>query len=324
MRLIDVDALGDALDYRDLVEALREGHKAGIDAFERSLISEGAGSAANHLLTLPAWRYGDLLGAKLVTVFPANSPPVPTIQTVYVLFSGRNGTPLASMSGAAFTLRKTAADSALGADFLARPDVRRMLMVGAGNQAPHQIRAHCAVRPSIARVEVWNRTPEKARALPGTLVIDGVEIAAAADLESAARQADLICCATGATTSLIRGEWLKPGTHLDLVGGFTPQMREADDEAIRRARVFVDSRWFTVDYCGDLTQPIASGVLAAADVAGDLFELASGRRPGRRSAEEITLFKNAGGGHLDLMTAGFIWRRVAARASGPSPGSANR
>src|SRR5262249_51106061 len=123
MRLIDVDAMREAFADRDLVEALRRGHRAGVDTVERSLISEGAGPAANHLLVPPAWRCGDVLGAKLVTVFPANPPPVPTIQTVYILFSGRDGTPLAALSGAEFTLRKTAADSALGADFLARRDM---------------------------------------------------------------------------------------------------------------------------------------------------------------------------------------------------------
>ena len=310
MRLIDVDAMREAFADRDLVEALRRGHRAGVDTVERSLISEGAGPAANHLLALPAWRYGDVLGAKLVTVFPANPPPVPTIQTVYILFSGRDGTPLAALCGAEFTLRKTAADSALGADFLARRDVGRMLMVGAGNQAPYHIRAHCAMRPGIREVEVWNRTHEKAERLASSLAIAGVAVAATRDLEAAARRAELICCATSATLPLVQGAWLKPGTHLDLVGGFTPEMREVDDAAIRRARIFVDSRWFTVEHCGDLTQPIAAGLIAAADIAGDLFELCAGRRPGRQSAEEITIFKNGGGGHLDLMTARFLWERA--------------
>ena len=310
MRLIDVDAMREAFADRDLVEALRRGHRARVDTVERSLISEGAGPAANHLLVLPAWRYGDVLGAKLVTVFPANPPPVPTIQTVYILFSGRDGTPLAALSGAEFTLRKTAADSALGADFLARRDVTRMLMVGAGNQAPYHIRAHRAMRPGIREVEVWNRTHEKAERLAASLAIAGVAVAATRDLEAAARRAELICCATSATLPLVQGAWLKPGTHLDLVGGFTPEMRETDDAAIGRARIFVDSRWFTVEHCGDLTQPIAAGLIAAEDIAGDLFELCAGRRPGRQSAEEITIFKNGGGGHLDLMTARFLWRRA--------------
>ena len=291
-----------------LVEALRRGHLAGIDAIERAQLTEGTDPAtANHLLVLPAWRYRDLIGAKLVTAFPTNAAPVPSIQTVYVLFDGRTGTPLAAMHGAQFTLRKTAADSALGASLLARPDVRRMLMVGAGNQAGHQIRAHCAVRPSLAHVAIWNRSPAKARALAAGLALPGVAVEAVEDLAAAARAADIVSCATSTTTPLLHGAWLKPGTHVDLVGGFTNDMREADDETIRRGTLFVDSRWFTVGHCGDVTGPIAAGIIAEADIAGDLFELCAGKRPGRSSDAQITVFKNAGGGHLDLMTARLVY-----------------
>src|SRR5258708_10449650 len=163
MLMVDADKVAAALDYPRLVEALRNGHERGADAVERLLMSQARAAApTNHLLVWPAWQHDDLLGAKLVSVFPGNRPPDPSISTVYVLFDGRNGRPLACISGAEFTLRKTAADSALGASFLARPDAARMLMVGAGNQAPHQIRAHCAIRPSIRSVAIWNRSPAKA------------------------------------------------------------------------------------------------------------------------------------------------------------------
>jgi ornithine cyclodeaminase len=228
---------------------------------------------------------------------------------VYVLFDGENGAPLACIDGTALTLRKTAADSALGAKLLAPPAPRSLLMVGAGAMAPHLIMAHCAVRPSIARVEVWNRTPERARALVERLEIQGVRLAVADDLEASARRAEVITCATMAIAPLIRGRWLAPGTHLDLVGSFTPEMHECDLEAIHRSSVFVDSRWSAVRDCGEIVSALANGALRREDLRADLFELARGIRPGRTRPDEITLFKNGGGGHLDLMVAQYLCAR---------------
>lgn len=307
MLIVDADRFAAVLDYPRVVEALRIGHQRGVDAVERLLLSQtGTAAPANHLLIWPAWRYGDALGAKLVSVFPGNGPPNPSISTVYVLFEGESGRPLACITGAEFTLRKTAADSALGASFLARPDARVLLMVGAGNQAPHQIRAHCAVRPSIQTVRIWNRSPDKAHRLAESIDAQ-VEAISVTDLEDAACQADVICCATSSAAPLLRGDWIAPGTHIDLVGGFTNDMREADDETVRHASVFVDSRWFTVDHCGDISGPIAAGVMSEDDIKADLFDLCAGRHPGRRNPDEITLFKNGGGGHLDLMVARLIY-----------------
>jgi ornithine cyclodeaminase/alanine dehydrogenase-like protein (mu-crystallin family) len=308
MLAIDADSLAEELDYPRLVEAMRAGHRRGVDLSERTLLSEQRGEAqVNHLLIWPAWQYGDLLGAKLVSVFPGNPFPRPSISTVYVLFDGRDGAPLASITGAQFTLRKTAADSALGASFLARHDVANLLMVGAGNQARPLIEAHCAVRPSIQTVKIWNRTSEKARHLAESLVRHGIKATVVDDLAGDVREADIICCATAATAPILDGRLLAPGTHVDLVGGFTNEMREADDETIRRASVFVDSRRFTIGQCGDISGPIAAGVISEHDIRGDLFDLCSGRHEGRRSAEEITVFKNGGGGHLDLMTARLVY-----------------
>jgi ornithine cyclodeaminase len=176
--------------------------------------------------------------------------------------------------------------------------------------APHLIMAHTAIRPSIDRVFVWNRNAERARRLAGEVKLDGIDIRATDDLAAAVHQADVISCATMATEPLIAGDWLKPGAHLDLVGGYRPQMRESDDACIRRARVYVDSRWFTLGRVGDIKTPIDNGTMTEADIAGDLFQLARGEVPGRQSADEITLFKNAGGGHLDLGTAKFLLTRL--------------
>ena len=313
MRSISAKEVHEALDYPSLVAALDEGHRIGVDAAERMLLGQpSAVGDTDHFLVLPAWQRGTALGIKLVTVFPGNpaAGPLPAIQAVYVLFDGKDGRPFASLDGIALTLRKTAADSGLGARYLARDDARTLLMVGAGNQAPHQIMAHVAVRPSLRRVLVWNRTPARARELAASLAVDGVALAAVEDLERAAREADIICCATMAREPLIRGEWLKPGVHLDLVGGYTNEMREADDAAVRRASVFVDSRWFTIGFCGDISGPMVSGALAKDGVLADLFELCKGVHPGRRRGDEITLFKNAGGGHLDLMAARLVYARA--------------
>jgi ornithine cyclodeaminase/alanine dehydrogenase-like protein (mu-crystallin family) len=203
------------------------------------------------------------------------------------------------------TLRKTAADSALGATLLARQDAATLLVVGAGVLAPHEIAAHRAVRPSLTTVLVWNRTPARARAVAAATGATAVE-----DLDAAVATADVISCVTMSTEPLVRGALLRPGAHLDLIGSFTPTMREADDDALRRASVFVDTR-VDLRRSGEIQHALASGALAPDGIRGDLFELCSGAVPGRRGAEEITVFKNVGGAHLDLMTARHLLSRLS-------------
>ena len=264
-----------------------------------------------HLLLLAAWQRGQALGVKLASVFPANAERgMPTIASVFVLFDGETGAPLAVIEATPLTIRKTAADSALGADYLARRDVRTLLMIGAGKQAPSQIEAHRTVRPSLARILVWNRTASAAEALAARLRAQGLAAETTTDLEAAARSADVICCATASRSPILRGAWLAPGTHVDLVGSFTPEMREADDEVMRRGRLYVDSRWFTAGVAGDIVQPMRDGVITKADIAGDLFDLTQDKVSGRQSDAEITIFKNGGGGHLDLMAATLVYERA--------------
>lgn len=315
MRFVPAGQVHQLLEYSTLVEALAEAHRGPKPEVERTeLHSSTEGTDARQtFLALPAWIPGRAMGVKMVTVMPDNEADwnLPTVHAVYQLFDGKTGEPLAAIDGTALTLRKTAADSGLGARFLARNDVRSLLVLGAGAMAPHLIQAHCAVRPSIETVHIWNRTHAKAEAIAADLKIDGVAIKATEHLEDCARDADLISCATSATDPLLKGEWLKPGCHLDLVGSFTPDMRESDDEAVRRSTLFVDSRWFAVHLPGDLAQPIANRLISEEDIAADLFELCRGDHPGRTSPDEITFFKNGGGAHLDLFTALHIVDSIA-------------
>jgi len=310
VRFIDAERVHSACAYPALVEALERLHREETEALDDLLIGQPAESGAeDNLLLRAAWQRGRAIGVKLATVFPDNparDAALPAVQALYVLFDGRDGRPLAAIEGTSLTYRKTAADSALGSRYLSRPESATLLMVGAGALAPHLVRAHRAVRPGLGRARIWNRTGERARALAATLASEGIEAEVSDDLEQAVRSADIICCATMSKTPLVRGEWLRPGTHLDLVGAFKPDMREADDEAVRRACVFADCRATTVERTGEIAIPIARGVIGADEVLADLYDLARGRHPGRLSGEEITLYKNGGGGHLDLMTARFV------------------
>jgi ornithine cyclodeaminase len=253
------------------------------------------------------------MGSKLITIMPDNPDRtgLPAIQALYALFDGRNGSALAAIDGTALTYRKTAADSGLGSRLLSRRGAKVLLMVGAGGLAPYLVAAHLAARPSLDTVLVWNRRMDKAGTLARSLAATGI---AASELEPAVRQADIISCATASTAPLIDGRWLKPGAHLDLVGSFTPDMRECDDACVERARLFVDSRWFAIDQTGDLGDPIRRGIIARDRIEADLFELCPGSLEVERRPDDITLFKNAGGPHLDLFTALHIWSGLTGQA----------
>lgn len=301
---IGAETLRSKLSYANLVQHLRQAHRKPPPEVQRLLMQQPVnGGGDNGFLIWPAWQHGSHLGVKLCTLFPQNQQ-APTVQALYALFDGKDGSLQALIDGTEMTYWKTAADSALGADLLARQDVNTLLVVGAGAMAPHMVRAYKAMRPSLSRVVIWNRTPERAHALLADL--DGIAAHVALDLSAAVQNADIVCCVTSSTNALIQGVWLRPGTHVDLIGGYTPQMREADDDVMRRSRVYVDSRWFTVEHVGDLTQAIASGAMSREDVLGDLFDLCCDRVPARSHPSEITVFKSGGGSHLDLMTAQHI------------------
>ncbi|MEM7190310.1 MAG: NAD(P)-binding domain-containing protein, partial [Pseudomonadota bacterium] len=292
--------------YDALIPALAEAHRIDVDAVESTVLEQPGEIGADHFLALPAWQRGRAVGSKLVSVFPVNEKngsDLPSVQAVYVLFDGADGRPLAVIDGTVLTLRKTASDSGVGASFLAASAPERMLMVGAGAMGPHLIQAHLAARPSITQVSVWNRTPERAEALAASLTLPGVQIAATQDLEGAARAADVISCATMATEPLIMGEWLKPGAHLDLVGSYRTDMQECDAAALQRGSLFVDSPWSAPRDSGEIVSAMATGAITEADILATNFDLVRGKHPGRTSDDEITVYKNGGSGHLDLMVA---------------------
>lgn len=307
MQTIDAELVNARLDPARLVPALHAAFRDGADVPVRHHHSVPLGGGNNAtLLLMPAWNDGAPprhIGIKTVTVHPGNpAHGLPSIQGVYLLLDGATGTPRALIDGPALTARRTAAASALAATFLARDDAAHLLVVGTGRLAPELIAAHAAVRP-IRRVAVWGRDRAKAHAVASEFADAGFEAAVAGDLETAVQAADIVSCATTAAEPVFAGAWLSPGTHVDLVGGFRPDMREADDDAIRRASVFVDTREGAGREAGDIVRAIESGALAANGIAADLFDLCAGRHRGRARDDEITLFKSVGTALEDLAAA---------------------
>jgi alanine dehydrogenase len=292
------------LDYPSLVDALAAGFAADWSVPVRHHYSiPMAGEPDQTLLLMPAWDAGQAIGMKLATITPGNGPRgLPAVNAVYLLVDGPTGQPRALIDGAALTVRRTAAASALAARHLARTDASRMLMVGAGALARPLIEAHCSQR-SISRVQLWARDAKKRDARARELAALGLPVEPADDLEQCAREADLISCATLSKEPLIRGAWLKSGAHLDLVGAFTPEMRESDDAAIGCASLFCDTRAGALKEGGDLVIPLKAGLITEAAIKADLADLAHGTHRGRASEDEVTLFKSVGTAIEDFAAA---------------------
>lgn len=308
---LDFDAIRRLVRVADLIAPIREAFagEACVPPRAHHQIDVPNGTAGT-LLLMPAWRAKRLLGVKIATVFPDNRlRSIPTVMAQYLLLSSTTGEAHALLDGRALTLLRTAAVSGLAADYLARSDVRCLLMVGTGDLAPYLIEAHTQVR-KLERVLIWGRDVDKAKNLAIDMRRRGVPCSAVTDLESATREADVISCATLSSEPLVRGAWLKAGTHLDLVGSFRPAMREADDDAMRRARIITDSA-LAIEESGDLSQPIQAGVLPA-DAIGALSDLARGVVTKARTAQDITVFKSVGTALSDLAAAEFIFAKVSA------------
>lgn len=300
-RLIDADATRAALPMDRLVDALHAAFVAGAEAplRHRHALPDNAS-----LLLMPAWQRS-ALGVKIVTVFPGNGARgLNAVSSTYLLCDGETGRHLAIIDGNEITGRRTAAASALAGRYLARQDASRLLIVGSGHVAGLMAEAWSAVRP-IRHVAVWNIRHAGAERLAAQLEVAGYNVAATEELEAAVRSADIVSCATLSQTPLVRGAWLEPGTHLDLIGAYMPTMRESDDDAVRMSRVFIDTDAALAEG-GDIVQPIASGAVARDAIAGTLFSLCRGEVPGRRDAQEITLFKSVGSAIEDLAAAGLV------------------
>jgi ornithine cyclodeaminase/alanine dehydrogenase-like protein (mu-crystallin family) len=305
VRVLSAAEVAHVAPYRDIVEALRQGFK------------EPATTPVRHhhdplptttLLLMPAWT-AQWTGLKVVTVKTDNPAlGLPTVQGSYLLLDNATGAPVCMMDGTELTRRRTAAASALAADYLARPDASVHTIVGAGALAVHFARAHATVRP-ISKTLICNRTTEKAEAVAAQLRQGGMQ-AEACETEAAVRQADIVSGVTGSNVALIKGAWLKPGTHVDLAGAFKPTMRETDGDAVGMASVFVDTRDGALAEAGDLIQAAAEGKFDFKDVKGDLFDFAQGNHRGRQNGREITLFKSCGTALEDLATAVMVHLRT--------------
>ena len=310
---VRAEAVHAALDWRSLVDALRAACAAGATAPVRA--SHEVTAAGDRLLLMPAWD-GAGLGVKIVTVFPRNRERgLASVAALYLLMDGATGHPVALIDGEALTLRRTAASSALASSYLSRTDATTLVVVGAGALAPYMAQAHCAVRP-IERVLVWGRHADRAERTAAQLASIGLPARAIARLEDGLAAADIVTCATTAREPVVRGAQLRPGAHVDLVGAFTREMREGDDDLVARAEVFVDTRAGALKEAGDLVQPIERGVFARENVRAELSDLARGDHPGRRSADEVTLFKSVGTALEDLCAARLVASRLGREAAG--------
>lgn len=305
MKFISATEIARLVSYKDFVEALREGFRAEIETPVRHHHETGP---ATTLLLMPAWG-ADFTGLKTVTVKTDNATlGVPTVQGSYLLIDNATGTPVCMMDGTELTRRRTAAASALASDYLSRKDSSTLLIVGAGALALHFVMAHAAVRP-IKTVLIYNRTPEKSHRLMQELHADGFAAEIVTDLEASMGRADIISGITSSSAAIIKGAWLKPGTHVDLAGAFKPSMREVDGDTVATARVFVDTRDGALAEAGDLIQARDEGRFDFKDVQGDLFELCRGKVLARKTEAEITLFKSCGTALEDLAAATLVHLR---------------
>lgn len=309
MRVVTAEEVARALPWVPLIDRIGRCFVEGVEAPPRHHHAMQRPDGEATMLLMPAWESDGYIGMKMVNVFPQNaSQGLPAISGVYLLCEGAHGQPVACIDGSELTRRRTAAASALAARALAREDAETLLVCGTGKLAPMLIEAHATVRP-IRRVRVWGRHPEKAARLVEAYR-DRFDCAVAGDLARVAGEADLISCATLSDRPLILGEWLRPGTHLDLVGAFKPHMREADARCLAGKEVFVDTYAGARGEAGDILQAVDEGAFDFDDIRAEMAELLRGDRPGRRSNEAITVFKSVGASLEDLAAAIEVWERL--------------
>lgn len=290
--------LTDQLSWADAVEALRKGHTLPRAAISDMLMPMAEGE----LLTRSAAISGLGAGTKSVTIRPNNPvllPPAPSVQGLFTLFDEDRGHPVCLIDGALLTFWKTVADSLLGASYLAPSDAKSLAVIGTGPIAKGLLEGYVTLFPELTDIRIWGRTRARAQAIADEMTFP---LTVCDSAEDAVRGADIITSATASRSPVIKGEWVKQGAHIDLVGAHGPDMREADDALISSASLFVDSRETVLEHIGELRIPIAKRLISRADVKGDLYDLVMADNR-RRSVDEITVFKNGGGAHLDLMVA---------------------
>ncbi|MEM5584951.1 ornithine cyclodeaminase family protein [Roseibium sp. AS2] len=312
MLLLTENQTRDALPFPELINALREMFRDGcVMPTRHHHDMEIPGEADGTMLLMPAWVPGGFAGVKVVNVIPGNSARnMPAVAAQYLLSDASTGEMLALVDGGELTARRTAAASALAAGYLARPEARHLLVLGTGRLAANLIAAHMAVRP-IDTITIWGRSADKAEALvdalKGTIP---VRMAVAGQLEDALPKADIISSATMSSVPLIKGDFVSPGTHVDLVGAFKPSMRESDDTLIGRAEIYVDTRDGCLSEGGDIVQPMRSGVITGEDIRADLYDLCRGDHAGRSSEDAVTLFKSVGAALEDLAGAILAYQSI--------------
>ncbi|WP_454689691.1 ornithine cyclodeaminase family protein [Achromobacter aloeverae] len=306
MLLIDTEQTRSALSFDVLIPALRTAFQQGATVPLRHTHAVASGGDHGTMLIMPAWNEQGYLGVKVINIYPENGARgLPGLHAIYTLYSARTGVPLAHVDGDVVTVHRTAGAAALGADYLARRDARVLAIVGSGRIAGLVAQAMRAVRP-IERVLVWNVRPAGAQALAARLREAGMDAVAVEDAREAVEQADIVSCATLSTEPLIQVAWLRPGTHLDLIGSFKPDMVEAHPDCFRGASVYVDTDEAAAK-AGDLLQAFEAGALARGDIRGDLQALARGTVAGRRRDDEITIFKAVGSALEDLTAAALAY-----------------
>jgi len=311
MRFIDTEQTRGALSFDAVIPALREAFRQGATVPARHVHAIRSGDAQGTTLIMPAWSDRGYFGVKIINIFPENTHQgLPGLHATYNLYSATTGVPIAQVDGDIVTVYRTAGAAALGADYLARKEASTLLIVGSGRIAGLLAQAMRTVRP-IQRVLVWNVRQAGADALAETLRVQGFDAQATSDLESAVREADIISCATLSTVPLIQGAWLRPGAHLDLIGSFTPQMRETDTACFDGTSVYVDTDEAPTK-SGDLLSAFEAGVLTREAIQGDLHQLTTGARQGRRNDQEITVFKAVGSALEDLTLATLVYESTNA------------
>lgn len=299
----DAQLLHSLLKYPQLVDELEKGFRDLPDLPKRSHLEYGDPKKPSTMLLMPAWNSGDDLGVKIVTVTPGNADRnLPLIQGIYLFFSQETGEIIATMDAKAMTNIRTAATSALASKYLSRPDSTTLLMVGTGALAPEMIRAHCAVRP-IREVMVWGRDYQKAQDLAAKIQLDKVSLVAIRDIDKGIEKADIITSATTSINPVLKGELFRAGQHIDLVGSYRKNMREMDDEGIKKCKVFIDTEGALGD-TGDLVIPLSNGTISQEDILSTLNGLITGSY--ERSSSDITCFKSVGHAIEDLVAARLV------------------